>query len=167
MCRSAGISPFVGSKSIQPPIGVHTEHHARGVGTDQTLLARRRGGLDVAAHVPPRQPDRPQAADRQMGEVLAHTAARCEHAPQRRRHVREAGVEPERLIDVQAQRANRGDDRAPGVNERAAMLRNDTEVGEIDEGRRRPEEPGVPRQVPPCRVELRHHLSREVSSSGR
>ena len=70
------------------------------VRTDRLRLTGRWLGLDVAAHVPGREPEDPQAPDRQVGEVLAHAALQREHATGGRARIRGRRVEHE--IAVQA-----------------------------------------------------------------
>ena len=132
------------------PAGSGRPHRAprvRCVGADEPGPAGRREGLDVAAHVARRQSDRPQAPHREVGEVLAHTAARREHARQRRRHVGEPGVELERLEDVAAQRVGRRRRSTATGRERPRgdAAQRDAEIVQVDERRRRPEEAGVDR----------------------
>ena len=89
-----------------------------GVGTDQPLLARRWGRLEVAADVPGGQAHRPHAADGQVGEVLADPAPVRQHLVERGGDGREARVVDEVGVDPLGQ----GGD---GVDQR----------GTLDEGR--------------------------------
>ena len=105
MWSSAGRCPLVGSKSTQPIAGTHTEHQAWDASSGRPVARR----LDVAAHVPGGQPEHPQRADREVGEVLAHAAPRRQHRGERRRHLRERRVVLELIVDDRAQRPRRFD----------------------------------------------------------
>ena len=76
----------------------------RGVGADQPRLAERWVGQQVAADVSGRQPERPQAGNGDVREVLAHTAAIFENPAERRRHRSRAAVEREVRVHLPDQR---------------------------------------------------------------
>ena len=86
----------------------------RGVGADQARPAGRRRGQDVAADVPGGEADRAQAADHQVGEVLADAALVLQHFAQRRGDARCGAVELEVLVDALREVGRGLEDAAPG-----------------------------------------------------
>ena len=72
----------------------------RRVRTAELLLARGRDGLQVAAHVAGGQPDRPQAADGEVREVLADALAQLQQLRQRGLHRRGALAVAEVVVDA-------------------------------------------------------------------
>ncbi len=73
-----------------------------GVGADQPWLAGRRLGKQVAAHVGGGQPLLAQAADEQVGEILAHAPAVRDDFGQRRRDPRRFAVKGKGPVEAAA-----------------------------------------------------------------
>ena len=120
----------VGRVEVDPPAARH--HHrrprVRGVRALQAGLPRRRGGLEVAADVARGQPDRAQAAQRQVGEVLADALPQREQLLEGGPHVgdprgvREVLEDRVRQPDERLARAGRPG-RGPGGRTRARRRR--------------------------------------------
>lgn len=72
---------IVGGIQVEPPLTRTINRHpgVRRVAAKEFWLAVAGLGLQIAAHIPRRQPQRAQAANFQMGEVLAYTATETEH----------------------------------------------------------------------------------------
>lgn len=106
---------IVGRVEIHPAdIGQeYREPSMRSVGADQFFLARRGQGFDVAADVACRQTVRADAADGEVGEVLADAAPVFEHVLQRRGQRGEFRVEDEVAMNSLHEVVYRFHQRAP------------------------------------------------------
>ena len=100
-----GDEPVVGRVEVYPTRIGH-EHRRPGVGhvgADEAGLSRRGRCLEVAAHVAGGEPERTQAADRQVGEVLADPLAALEQLGQRGAHRGRARLVGEVGVDARVE----------------------------------------------------------------
>ncbi|MNN25031.1 hypothetical protein D3C81_1384860 [compost metagenome] len=103
-----------------------------GIGAQQARLARRRIGAEIAADIAPGQPERAQAADHHLGEVLAHAAAQREGLQRgcvdlgNLGVILEIGVDAVHQVDGAGHHAHPGREAAPGV---VAQVRVQRHIG--------------------------------------
>ena len=110
----------MGSRSTQPRRGHQTESQAWDASAPTSRGCPGGGSVkQIPAHVPRGEPERSQAADLQVREVLADAAAIGEHARHRRGDRRRSGIEGELLVDPVHQ-VDRGRDQRPIRGERGA-----------------------------------------------
>ena len=115
---------------------VHRAPRVGGVGPDELRLARRRARLQVPAHVPGRQAERAQAADGQVGEVLADATPGLQHQLDRRAHVGEAGIERELGVELRDRARTASSSGRPGGNDGAANASNEGDAATSGESSR-------------------------------
>ncbi|MNO59806.1 hypothetical protein D3C76_504020 [compost metagenome] len=95
-----------------------------GVGADQSWLARRWLGQQVAADVARGQAPGAYAGEHQVGKILADPAPTLQHFYQRRRHLSRFGIEGELSEDFLHQSLNAEQQRPP---------RREAALGKFDE----------------------------------
>ena len=95
----------VGGVEIHPAEGwaKHRDPGVGRIGADHPRLAGRRMGEDVAADIARRQAQAAQAANHQLGKVLAHATAAFEHLFQRGGYICGAVIELELVEDPLSQ----------------------------------------------------------------